>query len=155
MHEQQHTIWADNQCTGNILWSTLCYGSVRALRPLFTCCNDNIHVWGLSWAPLKESDMLFAQMCESKAERPIFLYLPLVTPTAGREVFCSCIISPIMGVIRGRGQIWIEGKMERNHSKNPQNCVWITSYTHCSVHNNDLDQLNEIPTWGTCLLMLS
>lgn len=92
MQGQRDTIWADDQRTDNILWSILCYGSVRALRPLtlFTCCNeqvfkakrvgggavkDNIHVWGLSWAPLKQSDMLFAQMCESKAESPIFLYI--------------------------------------------------------------------------------
>ena len=37
-------------------------------------CKDNsglhIHVWVLGWAPLKWSDVMFAQMCGSKAKRP-------------------------------------------------------------------------------------
>lgn len=60
----------------------------------------HIHVWVHGWAPLRWSDVMFAQMCGSKAERPNPKY-PSGGPgqplTGKDEASCGYTFSPIAG----------------------------------------------------------
>lgn len=81
---------------------------------------QRIHVWFLSWAPLKWLDTMFAQMWGSGAERPNSLY-----PSGGPglpwgEASCSHAFRPIVGDIT-----WMD--TEADCATLSRESVWKTS----------------------------